>query len=248
MPRLIVFQHVAFEILGTLNPLLKSYGFRIRYTNFGRHPDSRPSLRGYDGLVVLGGPMRVDDTDRHAHLATEMELIREAIEAELPVLGICLGAQLIARALGAEVRPNGRKEIGWYDVSLTDEGRNDPLFRHFRGSEKIFQWHEDTFGIPEGAVHLASSPACPGQAFRYRDHVYGLQFHLEVDERLIERWLTVPVHQRELESLKGEISPDAIRRETRLHIERLRDLSDRTFSEFVKLFGAVRRRARHPHR
>jgi GMP synthase (glutamine-hydrolysing) len=248
MPKILVFQHVAFEILGTLDPLLKSYGFRIRYVNFGRHPDARPRLEGYDGLVVLGGPMSVDDTAAHPHLETEAELLLEAIERRMPVLGICLGAQLIARTLGAWVGSNPEKEIGWYDVKPTEDAREDPLLRHFAGSERIFQWHSDAFELPEGAVHLASSAACANQAFRYREHVYGFQFHLEVDERLIERWLRTPVHREELERLAGQIDPETIRRETHARIASAKQLSDRIFSEWVKLFGAPRRRPVHPHR
>ena len=248
MPRLLVCQHVPFEILGTLDPVFRSHGFRIRYVNFGRDPEAQPRLRGYDGLVVLGGPMSVGETDRYPHLIAEIELIRTAIDREIPVLGICLGAQLIARALGAEVRPSPRQEIGWYDLSLTEEGRRDPLFAHFEDPEKIFQWHGDTFDIPHGAVHLALSPGCPSQAFRYGSSVYGLQFHLEVDQPLIERWLTVPVHQAELARLKGRIDPQRIREQTPKYIERLKRLSDRAFVEFVHLFGVVHRKPDHPHR
>lgn len=248
MPRVLVFQHVAFEILGTLDPLFKSYGFRIRYVNFGRHPEATPRLEGYDGLVVLGGPMSVGEVDRRPHLETEVQLIREAIGREMPILGICLGAQLIARALGAPVGRNPTKEIGWYDVEPTREGREDALFRHFGPSEKIFQWHGDRFAIPDGAVHLASTATCPGQAFRYGQNVYALQFHMEVDERLIERWLRTPVHREELERLAGRIDPETIRRETRARIAPAKQLSDRVFSEWVKLFGLRRRRSGHPHR
>ena len=247
MSRILVCQHVAFELLGTLNLLLRCSGVRIKYVNFGRDPEARPSLDGYRGLVVLGGPMSVNDTEHHPHLATEVELIGQALERGLPVLGICLGAQLIARALGAEVRPGPEKEIGWYDVSLTPEARADPLFAHFGPSEKIFQWHGDTFDLPEGAVRLASTPACPNQAFRFGENVYGLQFHLEVDQDLIERWLSVPVHLAELAELVGRVDPDRIRRETAAHIGRLRRLSDRTFSRFAERIGAVRRRPGHPH-
>jgi GMP synthase (glutamine-hydrolysing) len=247
MPKILVFQHVAFEILGTLDPLLKSYGFRIRYVNFGRHPDARPRLDGYDGLVVLGGPMSVDDTVAHPHLETEGELILEAIERRMPVLGICLGAQLIARTLGAWVGRNPEKEIGWYDVRPTPGARDDPLLRHFGDSERIFQWHGDAFELPEGAVHLAFSDSCANQAFRVREHVYGFQFHLEVDERLIERWLRTPVHRQELERLVGQIDPEKIRSDTRARITSAKQLSDRIFEEWVKLFGAPRRRPPHPH-
>ena len=107
-------------------------------------------------------------------------------------------------SLGAEVQRNPVKEIGWYDVTPTAEGEKDPLFSCFNGTEKIFQWHGDTFDIPHGAVHLATSPECPNQAFRYGERTYGLQFHLEVDEPLIHRWLKTPVHMRELEELHDE--------------------------------------------
>ena len=235
MPRLLVFQHVPFEILGTLDPLLKSHGFRIRYVNFGRDPYARPGLDDYDGIIILGGPMSVDDVERHPHLPTEIEFIREALAADIPMLGVCLGAQLIASTLGAGVGPGPCKEIGWYDVAPTEAGASDPVLGHFRASEKIFQWHGDAFEIPDGAVWLASSATCPNQAFRYGDNVYGFQFHLEVDERLIDRWLTVPVHVEELVQLHGAISPDRIKLETRDYIRRLRRLSDRTFGAFLEL-------------
>jgi GMP synthase (glutamine-hydrolysing) len=244
MPKLLVFQHVAFEILGTLNPLLRDEGFRIRYVNFGRHPHARPSLEGYHGLVVLGGPMSVHDTDEHPHLRTEIGVIQDAIDTGIPVLGICLGAQLIAAALGATVTRNPEPEIGWYDVTPTREARGDALLRHFRSSEKLFQWHSDACEIPRGAVHLASSRSCVHQAFRYGTNVYGLQFHLEVDEPLVERWLRVPIHRRELEALRGPDGAEQIRRATPLYIERTKRLSDRTFRGFVELFGP-RRRFRH---
>ncbi len=247
MNKLLVCQHVPFELLGTLNPLFKSFGFRIKYVNFGRYPKSRPSLDGYHGLIVLGGPMSVYDDAGFPHLLTEVELIRDALQRGIPILGICLGAQLLARALGASVRPNPRKEIGWYDVSLTEEGRLDPLFGHFAQSERIFQWHGDTFDLPDQAVRLAHSEACENQAFRYGEHAYGLQFHLEVDAALIERWLSVPVHLAEIEELGGTIDPNSIRAETRERIAEAMRLSDRTFSEFVRHFGRCRKRLAHPH-
>jgi GMP synthase (glutamine-hydrolysing) len=248
MKRLLVCQHVAFEILGTLDPLLRDAGLRIRYVNFARHPDAQPCLDRYHGMVVLGGPMNADQIERHPHLATELRLIERAIEREIPILGICLGAQLIAKALGAKVKRSPHKEIGWYDVALTEEGRRDPVLAHFRKVEKVFQWHGDTFDVPQKAELLAVSPSCRNQAFRFGPNVYGLQFHLEVDEPLIARWLTVPVHREELEELKGRIDPDRIRSETTAYIGRLKRLSDQTFGEFITLFGERRRRRALPSR
>jgi GMP synthase (glutamine-hydrolysing) len=248
MRRLLVFQHVSFEILGTFHPLLKAHGFRLRYANFGRHPHAHPEVSRYNGLVVLGGPMNVDDLERHPHLAVEVELIRQAIEQGIPVLGICLGAQLIAKALGAPVSANSAKEIGWYDVSPTSVAKADPLFRDFGEVEKIFQWHSDTFEIPPGAVPLATSPTCHRQAFRYGTNVYGFQFHLEVDERLIERWLTVPEHCAELTDGGGQFDPAVIRRETTLHIHRSQRLSEQVFGRFIELFNLPPKRAALPSR
>jgi GMP synthase (glutamine-hydrolysing) len=248
MRNLLVCQHVPYEPLGTLNPLLKRSGYRIRYVNFGRHPDARPSMDGYSGLVVLGGPMNVDEADRYPHLDVEADLIRAAIDRDLPVLGICLGAQLIAKALGAAVRRNHEKEIGWYPLCTTEHARNDPVFSHFEFTEQVFQWHGDTFDIPDGAVHLAATESCANQAFRYGENVYGLQFHLEFDEPMIDRWLRVPHHVEEISSTAGRIDPETIRRETPRHIGRLKTLSERVFGEFVRILGYRKRLAALPSR
>ena len=248
MAKLLILQHVAHEILGTLDPLLRSFGVRMRYVNYEREPGATPTLRGYNGLVVLGGPMNVDQVDRHPHLPREVSLIREAIEEDLPVLGICLGSQLIARALGANVLPSPEKEIGWYDIAPTQAGSLDPVLGGLRQAEKVFQWHGDTFELPEGAVLLATAPGCTNQAFRYGSRVYGLQFHMEVDAPTIERWLTVPANQQEIEATNGAICAERIRRETPAHIERLAKLSDASFSAFVGLLGDRRRRGQQPHR
>jgi len=246
MKRLLVLQHVAHELLGTLNPLLKRSGFRIRCVNFARHPDAGPSLDGYEGLVVLGGPMSANETDRLPHLITEMKLIEEALGRNLPVLGICLGAQLIARTLGAAVYPNRQKEIGWYDVSPTEDAGRDPLLSVLAETEKIFQWHGETFDIPKSTRHLAFSSLCANQAFRYGANVYGFQFHLEVDEPMIHRWLRVAENRKEIASLGDATSAERIQSETPAHIERLAQLSERVFGEFIKLFGIDKKFRRLP--
>jgi GMP synthase (glutamine-hydrolysing) len=248
MRRMLVFQHVPYEILGTLDPQLRDAGFRIRYVNFGRQGDARPDIGRYHGVIVLGGPMNCDEIKRYPHLAVETEAIRSAIERGMPVLGICLGAQLIARALGAQVRSNHEKEIGWYDVCPTPAGAHDPLFTHFAATEKIFQWHGDTFDIPDGAVHLATSASCINQAFRYGDNVYALQFHLEVDEPLITRWLHTPAMDRECTGSGFE--PERIKADTRQHIARSLHLSHLVFDRFVRMFHTRQKRvllsSKHP--
>jgi GMP synthase (glutamine-hydrolysing) len=212
--------------------------------NFGRHPDAEPSLDGYDALVVLGGPMSVWETDRHPHLETELRLVDGALERGIPVLGICLGAQLIARALGARVERNPTIEIGWYDLAVTEAGRADALLGHFGERQRVFEWHRDAFDLPRGAVHLAATAECENQAFRYAAGVYGFQFHLEIDAGLVERWLRVPDHLEDLARIRGDAGAEEIRRETPLALPAVRALADRAFGSFIDLLGP-RRRVRH---
>lgn len=242
MRKIIVFQHVAHEILGTLNPLLKSEKFRVRYINFHRTPEIRPTIDKYNGLVILGGHMGVYEAERYKHIKVEMELIEQALKKQIPILGICLGAQILAHVLGANVRKHTEKEIGWCDVHLTAEGKKDRLLEHFKPHEKIFQMHGDTFDIPKTAVHLAKSQICEGQAFCYKDKAYGLQFHLEVDGPMIKRWLKMPHNLKELESSNGKYSLQTIESETEKYLAHSVDLSTRTFSNFIKMFGLKERR------
>ncbi len=247
-PKILVFQHVPYEPLGSLDPLLKESGFRIRYVNFGRNPDHRPTLDKYAALIVLGGPMSSEQIDTYPNLLTEVEIIREAIDRDMSVLGICLGAQLLAKALGGEVQRNPLREIGWCDVDLTEAGAADPVLSTFARRQRVFQWHEDGISLPPGAVHLASSPASNIQAFRHGEHAYGLQFHLEVDSSLIERWLSVPENQATLQDEAGQTDPDEIRAQTPGSIDALQSLSRATFSRWIDRFELAPRRRPLPSR
>jgi len=247
-PKILVFQHVPYEPLGTLDPLLKQSGFRIRYVNFGRNPKIRPTLDKYAALIILGGPMNADQIDSYPNLHTEVEVIREAIDRDMSVLGICLGAQLLAKALGGSVCRNPDREIGWYDVELTEAGVKDPVLSTFARQQRVFQWHEDGIELPNEAVHLASSAASEVQAFRYGEHAYGFQFHLEVNSALIDRWLTVPNNQAILDAEEGNIDPAEIREQTDCSIDALQELSLRTFSRWIDRFELAPRRRRLPSR
>ena len=138
-----------------------------------------PDPAGYEWLVVMGGPMSVGDDSDYGWLTPEKSTICASIEAGRTVVGVCLGAQLIAEVLGGRVYPNRQKEIGWMPIELTDAGRVAAVFEHLPPSLRVFQWHGDTFDLPPGAVHLARSAACANQAFVYHERVLGLQFHLE---------------------------------------------------------------------
>jgi GMP synthase (glutamine-hydrolysing) len=247
-PKILVFQHVPYEPLGTLDPMLKDAGFRIRYVNFGRNPDQRPSLEKYAALIVLGGPMNSHQIDTYPNLITEVDVIREAVAKDMSVLGICLGAQLLAKALGGNVTRNSVREIGWYDVELTEHGKTDPVLAKFAPTQSVFQWHEDGIGLPDGAIHLASSAASAVQAFRYGEHVYGFQFHLEADDSLIERWLTVPDHRSVLDEEQATVDPQYVREQTARSIAGLQELSRQTFSRWVDRFDIGPRRRALPSR
>lgn len=248
MKRIMVIQHESYEALGTWGPILKEEGKRIRYINFERTPDAEPTVDRYDAVILLGGYMGVYETDRFAHLKVEFKLIEEALKKEIPILGICLGAQILASVLGASVSRHTEREMGWYEVKLTDEGMVDPVLGHFGensfGKEKVFQSHGDVFDVPSTAVHLARSEICEGQAFRYGKNVYGLQFHLEVNRPIVDDWFEMPENQEIFASSQGKYVPDAIRKDTDLHLPRSMTLSGETFRRFLGLYGSKERRIR----
>jgi GMP synthase (glutamine-hydrolysing) len=221
-PKILVFQHVPYEPLGTLDPLLKEAGFRIRYVNFGRDPHQRPSLEKYEALIVLGGPMNAHQIDTYPNLVTEVDVIREAVDTGMSVLGICLGAQLLAKAVGGRVSRNAEREIGWHDVQLTEAGVTDPVISSFSSTQEVFQWHEDGITLPAGAQNLATSPA--------------------------SKWLTVPANQPMLEDEAGRVDPHEIRLQTNDRIGALQTLSRKTFSRWIDRFEIAPRRCALPSR
>ena len=176
--RIRIFQHIPFEGPAGIGEWAASKGHPLSYTKFfnGGGP---PRLEDVGMLVIMGGPMSVDEEGKYPWLRGEKAFIREAIDAGKPVLGICLGAQLMASALGAKVYRNENKEIGWLPVRLTPEARKIKAFGSLPAELTAFQWHGDTFDLPAGAVRLASSETCANQAFLYREKALALQFHLE---------------------------------------------------------------------
>ncbi|SHF68978.1 type 1 glutamine amidotransferase [Pedobacter caeni] len=175
------FQHVPFEGLGYIETWLQARGFQVTATHFYEENPSIPNLDDIDVLVVMGGPMGVYDDHRYPWLHAEKVFIEDAITAGKKVMGICLGAQLIALCLGAFVNTARNKEIGWYPVYPTSSAKRIPWFESlFKNEPTVFHWHGDQFEIPYGAADLLTSAANCNQAFLYQDHVLALQFHLEV--------------------------------------------------------------------
>lgn len=174
-------QHVPFEGLGYIETWVREKGCDLSVTKlFEEH--QFPDLKSFDLLIIMGGPMGVYEEDKYLWLAEEKFFIKKAIDAGKCVLGICLGSQLIAASLGAKVYPNLEKEIGWLPITFTDDIAQKELFDSKEKSLFVFQWHGDTFDLPQNAKLLASSNVCCNQAFLYNNNVLGLQFHFEVTE------------------------------------------------------------------
>lgn len=171
-----VFQHVPFEDIGSMALWCGAQQAKVTYTRFFES-DDLPRFEDVDLLIVMGGPMSVNDEDQFPWLKKEKVFIREAIHRGMAVVGLCLGAQLIANALGSRVYPNGQKEIGWFPVTGILAGRD--VFQ-FPDETTVFHWHGETFDLPGGAVHLAKSEGCAHQAFQVGKNVIALQFHLEM--------------------------------------------------------------------
>lgn len=236
MKSILVLQHVPHETLGTLEDHFSAAGLSCQHVELFREtPDAIP-LDEAAGLVVLGGPMNVDQIEEYPFLAREVQWIRQALDRKLPILGVCLGSQLLAKSLGAKVYPNGVKEIGWYDIDLTPEAASDPLFGDCGPREPVFQWHGDTFDLPPGAVLLATSPRCRHQVFRYGDWAWGLQFHVEMNEKLVEDWLDEPGNQAELRGLRDPTIDSAkVRRHMPQALAGVQTLGDRVLPRFAAL-------------
>ena len=182
-------RHVHFEDLGVLEDVLTAQGIATRYVDAGVDDLTALPRLGGDLLVVLGGPIGAYQEENYPFLADELRIIGNRLAHHLPTLGICLGAQLMARALGAKVYPARAKEIGWAPVTLTEAGLRSPI-RHLAGAEtSVLHWHGDTFDMPQEATLLASTDVCPNQAFSWEDVGLALQFHLEPKAANIERWL-----------------------------------------------------------
>ncbi|MHB8580792.1 MAG: type 1 glutamine amidotransferase [Ignavibacteriaceae bacterium] len=196
--RIHILQHESYESPGYIEDWIKEKNFSLTYTRF--YEDVwLPGFSEFDWLIIMGGQMGVYDEDKFGWLKMEKIFIKRAIDAGKVVLGICLGSQLIAAALEAKVYPNKRKEIGWLEVKLTKNSKYNSLFASFPKEMKVFQWHRDTFEIPDGAIHFAESEACTNQAFIYNDNIIALQFHLEVTESSLREMVIKG---------KGELIPD----------------------------------------
>lgn len=214
MKTALVLRHVAFEDLGSLEPVLLGREFAVARVDAPTADFSTLEAADADLLVVLGGPIGVYDTADYPFLESEIALIARRLATARPTLGICLGCQLMARALGARVYPSGIKEIGWTPVRLTATGRQSCLAPLADTDARVLHWHGDTFDLPARAVHLAETDGCRNQAFSLGTHALALQFHLEVTATDLERWYVG--HTAEI-AATPDVSVGALRADSRRH-------------------------------
>ena len=203
----LILTHAAHEGPGAFGDVLSDAGASVRTVAFHQDPAARPELANTSLILSMGGPMSAQDDVNHPWLTTEVALLAQAAREDRKILGVCLGSQILARALGARVHPAARPEIGHGPVTLTGDGADDPILAGLRSPETVLHWHQDTFDLPPNAVGLASSESTPNQAYRVGRHAYGLQFHLEVGREMMEEWVGVPAMQESLTATAG--APDA---------------------------------------
>ena len=229
--RALLLQHIAVEGPGRLGPFLEQRGWELDTKALYAGDGLPAEPQDYHAIIIMGGPMGVYDEAAYPFLRQEHTFLQRAITQQVPMLGICLGSQLLARALGARVYPNACKEIGWYTVDLSAAGRSDVLFQGAPAALPVFQWHGDAFDLPTGAVALASSPQCTHQAFRYGERVYGMLFHLELVPAMIHSWLAT--FQEELAGVQAYIDPQRIVTEMPQYFEQYQRVSTQIFANLV---------------
>ena len=231
MPTVYALQHVAAEPLGIIGEVLEASGIGAEYIQVFAGEAVPGDMTAAAGLVVMGGPMGVYEQAEYPFLSQEIRLIEAALEAEKPVLGVCLGSQLLASALGAEVKKGDDKEIGWFPVALTEAACADGLFSEVERSFTAYHWHGDMFDLPGGAVSLASSARTQCQAFVYGVRSYGLLFHLEATRKIVEDMVRGFAGELDEEKIEGA----QIIAQTREYLPQLQRIGTPVFQRWASL-------------
>jgi GMP synthase (glutamine-hydrolysing) len=229
----VALRHVAFEDLGLLSSVLDREGWDVSFCDAAIDDVSHRSIEDADLLIVLGGPIGVYEAEAYPFLTREIALLERRLAQDRPTLGICLGAQLMARALGAHVYPGGIKEIGWGPVSLTKQGLASCLGPLAEEGATVLHWHGDTFDLPDGAIRLASNDAYDNQAFAYGRNALALQFHLEADPRQLEEWFV----GHAIELAATNVPVQHLRSTTTAIAHRLPAQADHIFTRWIREIG-----------
>jgi GMP synthase (glutamine-hydrolysing) len=210
----IALRHVEYEDLGLLAPVLRDAGWEVSYRETARDDLGDPAIDAAGLVIVLGGPFGAYETATYPFLGKEVAILERRLAKNLPTLGICLGAQLMAKALGARVFPGPVKEVGWGEVELTAQGRASALSPLAEAGAKVVHWHGDTFDLPSGAMRLASNANYQNQAFAFGDAALALQFHLEADAATLEKWYVGYARDLPGDLISREMSVAEFRTET----------------------------------
>jgi GMP synthase (glutamine-hydrolysing) len=238
MKRVLALQHVWDDPPGYLEEILRAHDIACETVDVQNMPVPNPAL--YQAIVLMGGPQHLYADDGLAYLEQEKTMLRQAVAADIPTLGICLGGQLLASALEAEVRRHHLNEVGFFEIPLTEAGRQDPLFAGLPGYQLAFHWHSDVFDLPQGAVLLASNESAPNQAFRYGRYVYGLQFHIEINDEIAKCWLGDPACAREIIAALGdETAPARLAREWTEKGATYQQHTRMMFENFLRIAGLI---------
>jgi GMP synthase (glutamine-hydrolysing) len=212
MRRVLALQNVWDDPPGYLGEILLEHGIACDIVDVTK--ESVPDPINYQAVIVMGGPQHVYQDEHLPYLAQEKAALRRSVEAEIPTLGICLGGQLLASALGARISRHTMSELGFFRIPLNEAGRLDPLFAGLPGYQLVFHWHNDVFDLPVDAICLASNENAPYQAFRYGKYAYGLQFHIELNADLLRIWLRWPEFANEIvQTLGNENAPAQLEEE-----------------------------------
>lgn len=223
--------HSPTETVGLMEPILKKLKFPFKEVHLYDGEGLPRDTSDLEGLIVMGGPMNVDEIRAYPFLLPEVQLIEKALQEKKPVLGICLGAQLIAKALGSKVYPNKEKELGWHPIHTTEQAADDSLFKAFPSKTNVLHWHGDTFDLPKEAVHLAYSDRCKNQAFKWGSNVYALQYHLEVTPPMLKQWCASKDGICDIKAA-GE-SSEKIQKETPAAHHALQPLAEKFFHSYL---------------
>jgi GMP synthase (glutamine-hydrolysing) len=226
-----ILQHIHCETPGIISDCLQTAGIDMHFVRtFDKNPIPS-NLDAQAGLIVMGGPMSVYEHGRFPFLLQEQRLIEQAFKDDKPVLGVCLGSQLMAATLGAEVRSGRQKEIGWYPVTLMASAATDALWQELPSLFTAYHWHGDVYDLPQSAVSLAASEMTPCQGFRYGEKAYGFLFHLEVTEKMIKNMVNEFSGELEVENITAE----SIIAKTKDYLPELQTIGGRIFGRWVKL-------------
>ena len=238
MKRVLALQFIWDDPPGYLGEIMEEHSITCDVVRV-EEKEPIPDPTQYDALIALGGPQHVGHNDTYPYLAGATDAVRHAVEREIPYLGLCLGGQLLAYAMGAQVKKHTNPSIGFYAIQFTEAGKQDPLFKGLPGYQQVIHWHEDTFDIPAGAVQLATNAHTPNQTFRYGRNAYGTQFHIELTPAMLDVWLYYPEYRQEIVRALGEEAADKFISDRARLYPLYREHTRAMFENFLRIAGCI---------